>query len=201
MAKPYLAYSKGDQFFANDGTVLNGGSLNFYQTGTTDALTVYTSASLDGTNTSGTVTLNTYGRPAVDIYVTSGYKVILKDSSGNTLWTVDNVSQLAQQYSISSTKSSSYTVLSTDRDALIPCDATSGAFNVILTSAVTLGSGFVVIIKKIDSSSNEVTIDPAGSETIDGDATIALGSQYNTVVLISNGTNWYKISPLYYMNA
>jgi len=38
-----------------------------------------------------------------------------------------------------------------------------------------------------------VTIYPVGSATIDGAASLALTVQYQTVVLLSDGTNWHRI--------
>lgn len=48
-------------------------------------------------------------------------------------------------------------------------------------------------IKKIDSSANTVTIDPDGSETIDGASTLVLSSQWDYAVIISTGTTWWRI--------
>lgn len=66
-------------------------------------------------------------------------------------------------------------------------DAASGAVSVILTATVEIGLTFT--IKKIDSSSNTVTI--AG--TIDGVTNYVLSAQYSWVTIISTSTSgvWY----------
>jgi hypothetical protein len=46
-------------------------------------------------------------------------------------------------------------------------------------------------VKKSDSSSDTVTVARAGSATIDGQTSVALGSQYEAVSFVSNGTNWF----------
>lgn len=72
------------------------------------------------------------------------------------------------------------------------CDATSGSMTINLPTAAGITSR-VYIIKKIDSSSNTVTIDPNSTETIEGDSTYVLSAQWDYVRLVSNGTNWEVI--------
>lgn len=48
-------------------------------------------------------------------------------------------------------------------------------------------------IKKTDATANTVTIDADGAETIDGAASIALGSQYESVTVQSDGTQWWIV--------
>jgi hypothetical protein len=50
--------------------------------------------------------------------------------------------------------------------------------------------GKAYVIKKTDSSSGEVVIDPNGAETIDGAASMSLYKQYDSVIIYSDGTNW-----------
>jgi len=76
-------------------------------------------------------------------------------------------------------------------DAVIRCDASAGAFTISLPTASGI-KGKAYLIKKVDSSTNAVTIDPYGTETIDGAATVTLASQYDSVIVVSDGTNWMK---------
>lgn len=85
-----------------------------------------------------------------------------------------------------------YQVVEADFGGTIKVNATSGALTITLVSAATLKNGFKITIKKVDNSANNVTIDPAGSETIDGATTLSLVSQYQSVTIISDGTNWIK---------
>lgn len=74
------------------------------------------------------------------------------------------------------------------------CNATTtGAMTATLPTASGI-TGRVFIVKKIDSSGNAVTLDADGSETIDGAGTYALTAQWNSVTIISNGTNWEILS-------
>jgi hypothetical protein len=86
---------------------------------------------------------------------------------------------------------SPYTALATNEDIWV--DASAGAVTVSLPSAGGALAEKEFLIKKIDSSFNAVTIDPDGSETIDGNATVAITTQYTAYRIKSNGTNWYII--------
>lgn len=69
-------------------------------------------------------------------------------------------------------------------------DATSGAITITLPVA-NVNSGRVYHIKKIDSSANAVTIDGNASETIDDTITRVLITQYDSIKIIGNGTEWF----------
>lgn len=84
-------------------------------------------------------------------------------------------------------KTSAYTA--TSSDCVISCDASGGAFTITLPTASGI-AGRLYRIKKSDTSGNAVTIDPNGSETIDGSSTKSLTTAYDSVDLISDGTNW-----------
>lgn len=77
-----------------------------------------------------------------------------------------------------------------DRNKILLCDATIAAFSETLPAAATAGSGFKLFIKKTDATTNAVTIDGNGSETIDGVLTYVLTTQYQVVLLICDGTGW-----------
>lgn len=80
----------------------------------------------------------------------------------------------------------------TKEDHTILADATVAAFTITLPAPSTKVYPFVVI-KKIDSGGNAITIDPAGSATIDGSATATLAAQYQTIILHANATGWHML--------
>ena len=86
-----------------------------------------------------------------------------------------------------STTTTPYTATSADDVILI--DATAGAKTVNLPAAAG-ASEKVYIIKKTDSSFNAVTIDPNASETIDGSTTTTINTQFESITIQSDGTNW-----------
>jgi hypothetical protein len=62
---------------------------------------------------------------------------------------------------------------------------------VTLPAAQNAGSGKLLTVKKIDSSTNRVIVDGAGSETMDGLPDLTLRRQYETITLICDGTGWW----------
>jgi len=90
-------------------------------------------------------------------------------------------------------KTATYTVVGDDDDYVLTMDASGGARTFNLTAAATVGDGFVITLKKIDSSSNAVTVDANSSETIDGALTVTLSTQYETTTLICDGSNWHTV--------
>ena len=99
-----------------------------------------------------------------------------KDAAGN-VWTreIDRKPPVTEVSAAHLASSTSETVLA---------DAVGGAFSVSLPTAVGR-EGFNYAVKKIDSSANAVTIDPAGAETIDSAATISLTTQNEGVLFLS----------------
>lgn len=87
------------------------------------------------------------------------------------------------------TKTTTYVV--TLLDHVILCNASGGAFTVTLPTAA---SGKIVYhIKKIDSSSNAVTVDGNGSETIDDELIKIISIQHNSMMVVSDLSNWHII--------
>lgn len=69
-------------------------------------------------------------------------------------------------------------------------DYTSGTFSQTFDPAATLGSGWYAYFR--NNGSGTITLDPDGTETIDGNATLALATG-EAILLLSDGTNLYKI--------
>lgn len=87
-----------------------------------------------------------------------------------------------------SNKTAAYTVVAGDLGKIINC--TSGSFTVTLTAAATLGSGFTCTIwNTSDTYTDVITIDPNGTETIDGMSTLIV-NRAEGIDIVSNGTNW-----------
>ena len=80
-------------------------------------------------------------------------------------------------------KIGAYTIASSDRGKVINC--TSGTFTISVTAAATLGDGFSFGVK--NSGTGTVTINPNGSELIDGVASVDLLPGESGLV-VCNGT-------------
>jgi len=72
---------------------------------------------------------------------------------------------------------------------IVLADASGGAITVTLPSPQ---ANAIVNVKKIDSSTNPITIDGNGAN-IDGEASIQITTQYESYTLVSDGSNWWII--------
>jgi hypothetical protein len=84
----------------------------------------------------------------------------------------------------------SYAATGTAIYGLNKVDGTGGAFTLNLPTAVGR-TGEKIVVKRIDNNPlNVITIDPDGSETIDGATTVPITLQWQSFTLVSDGTNW-----------
>jgi len=126
------------------------------------------------------------------------YNDLVRDveTTGRNVYVGDNgFSEVAPGTSLNTyishvAKTADYTVTDTDGESVILVDASSAAVTITLPTAAD-NSGRVLHIKKTDSSSNAVTVDGEGSETIDGATTQVITSQYDDVRIVCDASNWH----------
>ena len=125
-------------------------------------------------------------------------KPVVNSATDEDLWggylndnmdTIDSTLKVARD-SIIRTISGSDSVVAGDRNKTLYVSASAGVATITLIAAATAGDGYQVTIKKSDSTANAVVIDGNASETIDGATTYSLASQYASVILMSDGSNW-----------
>ena len=92
-------------------------------------------------------------------------------------------------YSIASV-STTYSETATSGTKIIKADTSGGAFTITLPTAVS--NKATIVIKKLAGSAT-LTIDGAGTETIDGGLTASIIKVYESVTLISDNSNWQII--------
>jgi hypothetical protein len=110
---------------------------------------------------------------------------VLKVSGGIPAW------QGASASLAVASKTTTYTA--TSSDDVITVDGSGGAWTLTLPAAAS-NTGKVFYIKRTDNTpANAVTIDGNASETIDGSTTYPLYTQNESVVIVSDGTNWQVI--------
>lgn len=90
-------------------------------------------------------------------------------------------------------KTTGYTVVVADDSKVIPVDATGGAVTITLPANAGIYDGFYVLVVKVDSSSNAVTVDGSGSDPINGALTQVLSTQYDWLLVWWSTANstWY----------
>jgi hypothetical protein len=138
-----------------------------------------------------------YGTNAQNFYIfdlNSLSTRFLIDANGNTgIGTIAPASTLQVAGSLSlpiATKAANYTATVTDHTVL--CN--TGSMTLTLPTAVGIG-GRIYVIKKTSAVAGTITIDPNGSETIDGALTnTAIVNQYQSLTVQSDGANWFILS-------
>lgn len=85
---------------------------------------------------------------------------------------------------------SPYTLLATDH--FILADATAGVITIALPAAAGC-TGWSCYIQAKSISGGNITIDPAGSENINGASTKVISVQWDAVRIVCDGTAWYAV--------
>ena len=102
-------------------------------------------------------------------------------------WSQQNGGQMAKR----TATSTSYTALQTDY--IIGVTSTAAARTITLPAAATVGAGWTYIIKDESggAGTNNIIVDGNGAETIDGAATQAINTNYGSMNLYCDGSNWF----------
>ena len=141
---------------------LAGGTVYFYAAGTTTPKNVWSEKAK--TNAYTSVTLDANGSLANPYYGDGWYKIVVKDSDGNTEYTWDQCYFQSNAFSVV-TKVGTYTA--TPDDDVIIC---SGTFTLNLQTV----SNFEHPITVVPTSGSSITVEPYGDETISGETNITV---------------------------
>ncbi|HUC87733.1 MAG TPA: hypothetical protein VMR95_01110 [Candidatus Binatia bacterium] len=93
-------------------------------------------------------------------------------------------------YTTNTVGSTTYTITTSNCIVLANAASNNVAITLPLASSCT---GYQFDVKRIDSSANTCSVTCSGSDTIDGQASISIPTQYLSMTLISNGSAWYII--------
>jgi hypothetical protein len=172
------------QFNASGGVLsFSGGSTGMTPaTATTGAVTLGGTLAIANGGTNATTASDARTNLGAQETLVSGTNI--KTVNGSSLLGSGDLSVGSSALTISN-KTAAYTVIASDLGKIINC--TSGTFTVSLTAAATLGSGFNCWIW--NTGSGAITVDPNGSETIDGVSTLVL-RQGEGFQIVCDGTNW-----------
>jgi hypothetical protein len=125
--------------------------------------------------------------PALGNPPVSGY-VLSSTSSGVRSW-VAATGGGGSAYVVTGV-STTYTETATSGTKIIKGNTSGGAFTITLPTAV--GNTATIIIKKT-AGTPSLTVDGAGTETIDGGLTAVINRVYESITLVSDNTNWLII--------
>ena len=173
--------------FDANGDPLAGGKLYTYEAGTSTPKDTYTTQDESVAN-ANPVILDADGY--ADVWLGTGfYKLVLKDSADVTLWTIDDVVGAA-----SNAFSSQVVSVSTNTNVTSVYNnntiVATASLTLSLLGAATAGDGFYFSVR--NQSSGDVTLDPDGSELINGSSTVVLSPNQSCIV-VTNGTAWFTI--------
>lgn len=180
------------RFFDANGKPLASGKLYSYSAGTTTPKATYTDRTASVSNPNPVIL---DGNGEANIWINTGYfKFVLKNSTGSTIWTVDQVAlpnsaALASAFwrdvvYISSTDSP-FTITSAYNGNLISVDTTAGAVIINMPEIATQILPFNVGVK-LRSGLNTVTINRSATDTFEGATTKVLSSLNAGVQLIAD---------------
>ncbi len=104
--------------------------------------------------------------------------------------TFPNASRAFYFPDVPAAKTTTYTILPSDENALIFGDASAGDFTIFMPVGSSVFAGWKVSVMKSDSGANVVTVDGSSAETINGAATRTLKEQYALETYMWDGSEW-----------
>lgn len=124
-----------------------------------------------------------------DLYYNNGSGSAVQLTSGNAL------ASSATNNWITTTTTTNLTINSSATTILVSCDSTSGAIVVTLplASAVPTGRFYIIKDRTGQAHTNNITINPAGVDTLDGASSYVLSMPYGAVAFASNGSNGWLV--------
>lgn len=188
-----------DRLVDSNGDILALGTVGVFDAGTDDEKDVFTNLTLV-TPAANPIVADAGGWLDARYIGTGSYKLVIKDSDGATVKTVDNLPGALDTSGFTPTfakpdtpvinKASDYTIISSDLGKVVNVDPTGGAVVITLISAVTAGDGARITFRHVGTA-NQVTLVAVSGQTINGATSRALGLQYESVTIVSDGANWH----------
>lgn len=196
------------------GAPISGATIFFYDAQTTNPKTVYADADLTASLGTSVVT-DSQGYPTTNgitrtlIYVgTAPYKIVIKDSTGNSIATHDNIPGAVVSASSSDvavtasfpvvTKSLNYTVVKDDQNSLFKINCSSGDVTLTLPSAVAMGNGWCIRVQHAGSANQAILATVSSQLISEGSKSFstgyALALNGEDIELRSDGGNWNVVS-------
>jgi len=119
-----------------------------------------------------------------DLYFSGKY---IADSNS-----AEDMNWLRRRFESVAVSEDDYTIDDEDPDTVL-VTAGASARTITLPTAADNADRQITVVK-VDSGAGVVTVDGEGAETINGDASVALVSQYDRVRILCDGTGWHILS-------
>ena len=179
------------QFIDINGFPLVGGFVYFYVPGTLVPKNTWQNAAQTILNTNPIV-LDSRGQAL--IYGSGTYRQVVEDSLENLIWDELTYSGTGSSGSGGLTNTithtqSPYTLQTTD--GVLLCDVSGGAITIDLLAATAYGAELSIKIK--GAATNQVTVTPNGSDTIDGGANYILAFGNQSITIVSDLVSYWGI--------
>lgn len=97
------------------------------------------------------------------------------------------------QSDMKNTGDAAYTILDDDGYRTVVSETPLTVGRIVTLPTASANTDRIITIKKGDAGAFALTVDGEGAETIDGAATVALTSQYDSLTVQSNGTTWHEL--------
>ena len=127
------------------------------------------------------------GKPSVPdgaIFIETDTGVLFYRDGG--VWIADNQTGYVSVTTAIFTAEDEKTIMGVNRAGVVTITLPSA-------EAVKIGRVYVVKDESGNASVNNITVDTAGAETIDGAATDTLDTDFQSIGYYSDGTNWFKV--------
>lgn len=213
MTDAVQVFDAGYRVLNANGTPVSGAKIKFYDAGTTNPKTVYSDASLSTslgsvvyTRSDGFPVASSGSNTTVLIFTgTADYKIEITDSSDVAIFpSKDNVKGAIDTSSfltsgdtsildlpVLQTSSTTYALTSARNGRVIVGNTSGGSISMTLDSAVTLGDGWNVEVRK-SSASNSLTISTTGGQFInETETSFTLTDKNDFVQIRCDGTQFF----------
>jgi hypothetical protein len=136
------------------------------------------------------------GGTGIDPIIYSGNPVLVRNFAGaDPIYLTESGGTITVRYDNGYVSTSGATYNAVIDDRIIGVANLAGAVTINLPSAATYEAGAKLIIKDQigEAATYNITVDAFGTETIDGEPTLVINTDYGSVTLYTNGVNWFVV--------
>ena len=142
----------------------------------------------------GDTTLNNLVLTDSDASYSAG-QLKFTDANGNTYTAMKPSGFAALRVNLATVDTSSTTAYTlADDEPAAAVDSNGAAATITIPTAQNNAGQMVYVLDSGgNASTNAITVDTEGSETIDGGGTVSIGTNYGQLTFMSDGSNWFTV--------